>query len=407
MPRAPRGKRVIDPETGNYVVVGRAANGEPDPYYDRTRRVWVAPWRKPNGKTGRPTGKTRAAAIASRDRHIARAADDSRFGPVAEGFSHDSTLEQLATWWLENVARHRVRATTYATYTKQLRTAAEHLGPIPVRQLRPEQIAVFLTELIDKGSASRAANIRTLLVQVLDEAVNLGLADDNAAKKVRRPRVPKKQRRTLTPTEVGQLLTACDRRFVAAVALCYVQGWRISEALGLAWQDIDFTEGTARLRRGSTYADGKGMVLGPPKTKRTAGRQLLGPTVLDLLRERRQLQALDKAATGPWPALTYDGEDLDLVFTTANGTPMLRQHVDRAIRGAGTKAGLGADQLGTHTGRRSVVTNLYASGTFELDDVARFVGHSDVATTKGYVQHEGERPAVVSRKALDLLDPQA
>jgi hypothetical protein len=30
-----------------------------------------------------------------------------------------------------------------------------------------------------------------------------------------------------------------------------------------------------------------------------------------------------------------------------------------------------------------------------------------VATTRGYVQHEGDRPTMVSRKAFELLDPGA
>ena len=42
---------------------------------------------------------------------------------------------------------------------------------------------------------------------------------------------PRVQRRTLTPAEVSRLLAACEERFAAAVALCYVQGWRVSEAL--------------------------------------------------------------------------------------------------------------------------------------------------------------------------------
>ena len=122
-----------------------------------------------------------------------------------------------------------------------------------------------------------------LLVQLLDEAVNLGLAEDNVAKKVRSPRVPKVQRRTLSPAEVARLVSVCDERYVAAVASCFVQGWRVSEALGLAWQDLDLDAGTVRLRRGATYADGIGMLLGAPKTSRTAGRQLLAPTTLTLL----------------------------------------------------------------------------------------------------------------------------
>lgn len=408
MPRAPRGKRVQDIETGSFMVAGRAARGRAEPFFDKARGVWVAPWRKPDGKVGRPTGKTRAAAEASRDRHIAAAEEAARCAPLAEGFTELTTVGELGRWWLDHVARHRVRVTTWSTYDKQLRVVERELGAVPVRRLRPEQVTAFLSGLLAHGSASRATNIRTLLVQVLDEAVNLGLAEENVAKRVRRPRVPRVHRRTLTPEEVATLLDSCEERLVAAVALCYVQGWRVSEALGLAWQDIDVASGTVWLRRGATYADGVGMVLGPPKTRRTAGRQLLGPTVLRLLAEHGERQAKERAAAGlDEPTVAYDGERLNLVFVTATGTPVLRQHVDRAIRQAAKRAGLDPTELGTHTGRRSVVTNLYASGVFDLADVARFVGHSDVATTRGYVQHEGERPRLVSEKALLLLDPAA
>ena len=172
---------------------------------------------------------------------------------------------------------------------------------------------------------------------------------------------------------------------VAVVAFCYLHGWRVSEALSLAWQDLDLEAGTVHLRRGSTYSDGEGMVLGPTKTRGTAGWQLLGPSVVQLLTRRRELQALDWERAGGWPQAEYEGEFFDLVFTTPEGKPMLRQNVDRAVRAAARQAGFDPSQLATHTGRRSVVTNLYASGSFDLADVARFVGHSDVATTRGYV----------------------
>lgn len=406
MPRAPRGKRIVNESTGAVTVANKAPNGSAEPYFDRTREVWVAPWRRRDGKVGRPTGRTRALAEASRDRHIAAANDSTRLSRLAEGFHTDSTLADLMHWWLDHIARHRVRATTLATYRKQLSLVEVHLGDVRVRALRPEQITTFISGMIDSGSASRARNVRTLLVQVLDQAVVLGLASENVAKKVRPPRVPRVQRRTLTPTEVGRLLAAADERFVAAIALCYVQGWRISEALGLAWQDVDLENGVVTLRRGATYADGVGMVLGPTKTTGTAGRQFLGPTVCELLRRKRTSQLAHRLVMGDaWPVVTYEGATLDLVFTTVDGKPMLRQHVDRAIRLAAVKAGFDPAGLGTHTGRRSVVTNLFASGSLGLEDVARFVGHSDVATTRGYVQHEGNRPQLVSEKAFQLLDP--
>ena len=187
--RAPRGKRVLDPSDGSFVVVNRAPRGQPDPYFDTSRNVWVAPWRKADGRLGKPTGRTRAAAEASRNRHIADEAANAKLGPLADGFHAGTTLAELGRWWLDHVAVHRVRVTTWSTYDKQLRLVGARLGNVPVRKLRADQVATMVSELAKSGSASRARNVRALLAQVLDEALNLGLADDNVAKRVRSPRV--------------------------------------------------------------------------------------------------------------------------------------------------------------------------------------------------------------------------
>ncbi len=406
MPKTPRGKRVPDAAGESFVVVNKAPNGGAEPYFDRTREVWVAPWRKPDGRVGRPTGKTRVLAVASRDRHVAKANEEAKFGALEEGFSAETTVGELAGWWLEHVARHRVRPTSLATYRKHVVVIDEKLGAVSVRELRPEQVTTFVSDLIDEGSPSRARNVRTLLVQIIEQGVELGLAAQNVARKVKSPKPAPKQRRTITPTETQRLLAECDPRFAAAAALCFVQGWRISEALGLAWQDLDLESGSVVVRRGSTYADGIGMTLGPTKTRGAMGTQFLGRTTVALLKARHEMRLADaENLPEPWPTVEYDGDKLDLVFTTAHGTPTLRQHVDRAIRKAAERAGMDSVGLGTHAGRRSVVTNLFASGTVDLEDVARFVGHNDVATTRGYVQHEGDRPRQVSERALELLDP--
>jgi hypothetical protein len=191
---------------GQVGCCGACPNGEPEPYFDKSRGIWVAPWRKPNGKVGRPTGKTKAAAIASRDRHVAASEQDTLCAPLAEGFTTDSTVSDLSAWWLDSIARHRVRQTSLVTYRKHLDVVGNHIGDVPVRQLRPEQVAAMISNLVDTGSASRAVNIRNVLVQVLNEAVTLGLAVDNVAQKVKRPRVTQKSKWTLTPDEIGRLL---------------------------------------------------------------------------------------------------------------------------------------------------------------------------------------------------------
>lgn len=174
----------------------------------------------------------------------------------------------------------------------------------------------------------------------------------------------------------------------------------------MAWQDLDLATGTVRVRRPATYQDGVGMVLGPTKTVRAMAQQLLAPSVVRLLAERQSIQGVDQELAGDaWPEVYYEGERLDPVFTNAAGSLMLRQHVGRALRKAAKSAGLDRSALGTHTGRRSVVTNLYSDVSFDLADVAGFVGHAGVATTRRYIQHEGDRPTQVSKRACELLDP--
>ena len=192
MPRAPRAKRVLDPSTGTYRVIGRPPTASPNRTSIERVTSGSHPGGSPTGVWADPPARPRRPPW-SRDRHVAAAEEASRCAPLAEGFTTRSTLAELGRWWLDNVARHRVRVTTLATYEKQLRLVAGHLGEVPVRQLRPEQVTAFISDLVDTGSASRAVNVRTLLVQVLNEGVSLGLAEENIAKKVKRPRVPRAQ----------------------------------------------------------------------------------------------------------------------------------------------------------------------------------------------------------------------
>ncbi len=66
-------------------------------------------------------------------------ADDARFASLEEGITADSTVAELSAWWLQNVARRRVRDTTFAIYRKQVRSIDAGLGTIAARQLRPSR----------------------------------------------------------------------------------------------------------------------------------------------------------------------------------------------------------------------------------------------------------------------------
>jgi hypothetical protein len=94
--------------------------------------------------------------------------------------------------------------------------------------------------------------------------------------------------------------------------------------LGLAWEDLDLDDGTALVRRASVYVDGRGQRLGPPKTAGAHGEHWLMPTVVTLLRKRWETQEQERALAPVWETVTYEGEPVNLVFTTPIGGLVLR-----------------------------------------------------------------------------------
>jgi site-specific recombinase XerD len=104
-----------------------------------------------------------------------------------------------------------------------------------------------------------------------------------------------------------------------------------------------------------------------------------------------------------WLTQRFEGEPVDLVFTTETGGLVSRQHVDALLRHTAVKIGIDPRHLGTHVGRRTVVTTLCMNGA-ELADIARHVGHANPATTAGYVTALGDRPQRTASLAASLLD---
>ena len=190
------------------------------------------------------------------------------------------------------------------------------------------------------------------------------------------------------------------------MTLLFCQGWRVSEVLGLAWDDLDLDAGTARIQRAATHSVSGGVSLGATKTSGSQGVHHLAPIGVAQLRAHRAEQATERLAfAGDWPRHTYQGRSISPVFTNTTGGLVNRQAITKVIERTARGAGLDPTGLGTHAGRRTVITALYADGNLDLADVARHVGHSNPSTTATYVKSLGQRPEATARRAAELLDP--
>lgn len=406
MPKLPKGKRVVGVD-GAYTVSGKAANGEGSLYRERDG-VWRATYRVPGeSRPRRVRGRTREEALRRRGAALTKALAKQPRPTTLATLSPSSTIAELAAWWLKTIAAVRVRPSSLGRYEDRVERITAWLGDVRVGSLRAEQIATWQSELLAKLSPSTVADTRATFRSVMSEAVNLGLVTANPVDRVRPPKQTKPKKRALTAAEGRALVAAgAQDRLGAAIALLFIQGWRVSEVLGLAVGDVDLDAGTAIVSRASAYVDGVGMVLGPPKTEGAEGEHLLTPVVVELLRRRLDAQAAERELAGEaWQQHSYDDRPIDLVFTTTTGGLLLRQSVAKAVASAATKAGIDPKGLGTHAGRSTAITALYTEEGLDLADIARYVGHANSTTTAGYVRHLGRRPAATAKAASRLLDP--
>jgi integrase len=391
--RAAKPKRVKAPD-GSFVVRGRAANGEGS-LYQEADGVWRATyWVAGETRPRRVRGRTREEAFRRRLEAVEKVARSRSESPGHAALKATSTVSDMALWWLETVARHRVRPSSFGKYEDRVARIVPSLGEVCVDELRPEQVARWQSGLLGSLSPKTVADTRATLRSIMEEARNLGVVASNVVDRVKPPTVRRRSRRALTAKEARALVSAAvDDRLGAAVALLFIQGWRVSEVLGLAWADVDLDEGLATVRRACVYADGHGMMLGPPKTAGAEGQHLLAPIVVELLRRRKDDQVAEIAAAGDaWKRQSFEGWDIELIFTTPAGGLVLRQAVTKAVATAALAAGLDPTGLGTHGGRSTAITALYGEEGVDLADVARHVGHSNPAMTATFARPRSTSP---------------
>jgi hypothetical protein len=227
MPRRAQGKRITAAD-GTVAVRGKAPNGAGS-VYPIADGSWRANWTDRTGRRRSVRGRTYAQAVSRREATQAadeEAADAAR--RVPKRFSpRTTTVSDVAAWWLDQ-QRHRVRASSFGKYVDRVDRFSAVLGPELVSELTAEQVASWQSELLDKLSPSTVADTRSTLVAVLGAAQDLGLVGANVAHRVKPPRVPRSAGRAITPDEVRALVAAAlAHRLGAAVALLFVQGWRV------------------------------------------------------------------------------------------------------------------------------------------------------------------------------------
>ena len=173
------------------------------------------------------------------------------------------------------------------------------LGDLKMPEVTSAQITVLLLDMQSKGKAhSTVVKVYTILNSLFKMAYLADAIPRNPMDRVARPKPRKgeakpKEPEAYTAQEVGEILAALEKeplKWRAFIRLLIDTGVRRGEACGLQWQDIDFKQSTAAIRRNLCYTPKKGVYIDTPKNDKSRVVDL-GPDTLALLRQLRTEQA--------------------------------------------------------------------------------------------------------------------
>jgi integrase len=227
-------------------------------------RVWVERgiYRQPNGKFAvcwRHAGRLRFRTVggdlgeARRERLALIAATRDGKVPVSPRLR----FETVAGWWLDRfeakVAAGERHPRTLEAHRYQLdRHLLPALGRRTIASLTVDDIAELLHQLRRAGcSAKTAASALATLQSVMRFARRCGWIVADPVERLEhdeRPRPQRRRQRVLGRAEIERLLAACAPRDRLMVATVLYTGLRISEMLGLFWDDVDFAAGVIHVR---------------------------------------------------------------------------------------------------------------------------------------------------------------
>ncbi|PRY49084.1 integrase/recombinase XerD [Geodermatophilus tzadiensis] len=283
----------------------------------------------------------------------------------------------MVTGYLDHLAVERgLAANTISSYRRDLRRYTRFLADAGVRDLSEvaeSDVSGFLAALragddehppLSATSAARAV----VAVRGLHRFALLdGLVPGDVAAEVRPPAPARRLPKAIPVEEVVALIEAAGSlegprglRDRALLEVLYGTGARISEAVGLAVDDLDRGQSVVRLA-------GKG------------GKQRIVPVGSYALR------AVEEYLVRARPALATAGRGGvrgGRLFLNARGGSLSRQSAWAILRTAAERAGITAE-VSPHTLRHSFATHLLDGGA-DVRVVQELLGHASVTTTQVY-----------------------
>ena len=318
------------------------------------------------------------------------------------------TLNTFFETWIKEFKENTVKANTLSVYMEIYKIhIAPSLGKLQVSSINKLMVQRLLNNMAKNGlSPNTLAKTKAILYSIFKEAMENRMISYNPCENITIRR-DKTERRVLSFQEQQLLLEALQgSRYEVLCILGLSTGLRIGELSGLRWEDIDFEEKTLTVERTYIYLHDvlnhqMKDVFHSPKTKNSCRTIRLLDSTLELLKQHKAAQEIEKAAAGAAWCPVEDGETL--VFTTKTGSPVRGLNVAETLNGYVKKINKREKRLAEQENREPVIferitphtlRHTFATRAFESGIppkvVQQILGHSSLEMTMDLYTHVTE-----------------
>lgn len=257
-------------------------------------------------------------------------------------------------------------------------------GPDSLSGIDDDRVREWLDTMIELVEAGHLApktvnNARTYLSVVLAEAVRRGHLARNPCDAVPQLPIDRSEIDYLRLAEIGGYLDACADHYRALAEFLIGSGARISEAVGVRWQDLDIANGVVRIYRQRARS---GVGSARTKGKRFRGVQI-GPRLCAALEELASSRRQGGVADDGWLFLCPQPSRGRYARRTSIGPPHRRtvhEWHEAALQDAGLR------DMPLHCLRHTVAAAWLSTG-HPLIFVQRQLGHRSIKTTEEHYGH--------------------